>query len=76
MTTEIQDYLAKPYQWCIIPESDGTFFAQVIEFPGCIATGNTMEEALSNLQGVTASWLEATIAQGQNVPEPIRTEFV
>jgi antitoxin HicB len=65
------EYLKKPYGRYVVPESDGTFRAEIIEFPGCIAVGDTAAEALASLEDVAASWLEATIARGQHVPEPI-----
>lgn len=64
------DYLKMPYGRHVVPESDGTFRAEIIEFPGCIAVGDTAAEALGNLENVAASWLEATIARGQHIPEP------
>jgi predicted RNase H-like HicB family nuclease len=65
------EYLKRPYGRTVVPEPDGTFRAEIIEFPGCIATGDTASEALANLEDVAASWLEATIAKGQRVPEPV-----
>jgi antitoxin HicB len=65
------EYLKRPYGRTVVPESDGTFRAEIIEFPGCIATGDTAPEALANLEDVAESWLEATIARRQYVPEPI-----
>src|ERR1700730_19134426 len=67
----VNEYLKKPYGRVVVPESDGTFRAEIIEFPGCIATGDTAAEALASLENVAESWLEATIARGQHVPEPI-----
>jgi predicted RNase H-like HicB family nuclease len=54
-----------------VPDSDGTFRAEIIEFPGCIAVGDTAAEALAHLEDVAASWLVATLAKSQRVPEPI-----
>lgn len=65
------EYLKRPYGRFVVPESDGTFRAEIIEFPGCIATGDTAAEALASLEDVAESWLEATLAKGQKVPEPI-----
>lgn len=64
------EYLRKPYSRVIVPEEDGTFFARILEFPGCIAVGDTEAEALANLEEVARSWLEATVARKQRVPEP------
>jgi predicted RNase H-like HicB family nuclease len=65
------EYLNRPYGRVVIPESDGTFRAEIIEFPGCIAVGDTAAEALANLEGVAESWLEATLAKGQRISEPM-----
>lgn len=67
------DYLKMPYGRTVFPEDDGTFRAEIIEFPGCIATGDTAGDALSNLERVADSWLETIISRGQNVPDPIET---
>ena len=66
-------YLKRPYGRVVVPESDGTFRAEIIEFPGCIAVGDTAGEALANLERVADSWLQATIAKGLRVPEPIES---
>jgi antitoxin HicB len=69
-------YLKRPYSRLVVPETDGSFRAEILEFPGCIATADTAAEALSLLEDVAASWLEATLAKGQPVPEPMEeTEF-
>ena len=65
------EYLKRPYGRVVVPEPDGTFRAEIMEFPGCIATGDTAAEALASLENVAESWLEATIARGQHVPEPM-----
>jgi predicted RNase H-like HicB family nuclease len=65
------EYLKKPYGRFVTPDSDGSFRAEIIEFPGCIAVGDTAAEALANLEDVAESWLEATLAKGQRVPDPI-----
>lgn len=65
------DYLKKPYGRMVVPETDGTFRGQILEFPGCIAVGDTPAEALANLEGVAESWIESMLARGQPVPQPM-----
>jgi predicted HicB family RNase H-like nuclease len=55
----------------VIPENDGTFRSEILEFPGCIASGDTAAQALSSLEDVAESWLESMLARGQSVPEPV-----
>lgn len=73
---KVGEYLKRPYGRVVIPEQDGTFHAEIVEFPGCIAVGDTAAEALANLESVAESWLQATIAKGLHVPEPVEsTEY-
>lgn len=65
------DYLKKPYVRQLVPEDDGSFRAEIAEFPGCIALGATPAEAYSNLEEVAESWLESAIAKKQAIPEPL-----
>lgn len=64
------DRLKAPYSRVLIPAEDGTYFAQILEFPGCYAEGKTANEAIQNLESSAASWIEAAQAQGQDIPEP------
>lgn len=70
-TSDPTGYLKKPYARLVVPEQDGTFRAEIMEFPGCIAVGDTASEALATLEEVAKSWLEATLAKGQVIPEPM-----
>jgi antitoxin HicB len=68
--------MRRPYARVIIPETDGTYRAEILEFPGCIATGDTPAEALEALEDVGTSWLEGVIENGQPVPAPVEeSEF-
>lgn len=69
-TMKASDYLKMPYGRVVVPEVDGTFRAEIPEFPGCITTGETASEALASLERVAESWLEATLARRQAIPEP------
>jgi antitoxin HicB len=42
-----------------------------MEFPGCIATGDTPAETFSALEDVACSWLEAALEHNQPIPEPV-----
>jgi predicted RNase H-like HicB family nuclease len=49
---------------------DEAFIAEVPELPGCAADGMTYEEALSNVQGIIAEWIETATELGRPIPEP------
>ena len=46
---EADRFLRRPYARIILPESDGTFRGEIMEFPGCIATGDSAPETLATL---------------------------
>ena len=64
-------YLKKPYARVLIPEPDGAFRAEILEFSGCIALGDTVEAALAMLEDVAWGWLEAALDKGRAIPEPM-----
>lgn len=55
------------------PETDGTYVAEVVEMPGCLAAGKDPNEAVSMLRESFSLWVEATAAAGQLVPAPARS---
>lgn len=68
---DANEILKKPYARLITPDTDGRFFSEIVEFPGCFATGNTAADALQNLESVAVDWINTAIAQGQDIPEPM-----
>lgn len=65
------ELLKRPYARILIPEDDGTYTADMLEFPGCHAEGNTAPEAIENLEEAAAAWIDAAIEQGQEIPLPM-----
>lgn len=66
-----KDIWAKPYARRLTPEEGGGYSAQVQEFPGCFAYGDTADEALQRLDGAALSWIEAQLSLNQKIPDPI-----
>ena len=48
----------------------GGYAATVPDLPGCMADGDTPEEALGRASDAIASWIEAAQDLGHAVPEP------
>jgi len=70
MQTRPDEILKAPYSRVLIPEEDGTFSSEILEFPGCFAQGKTADEAFGNLEKAAKVWIEASLAQGLNIPSP------
>ena len=71
ISARADEYLARPYARLVIPESDGTFRGEILEFPGCISTGRTAAEAMETLERVANGWLAAALHNHQTIPDPI-----
>lgn len=53
-------------------DQDEAFIAEIPELPGCMADGETREEALRNLEEVQAIWIKTARRLGRPIPEPAR----
>jgi len=68
-----KEYLRLAYQRVIVPESDGSFRAEIAEFPGCMALAETKAAALDKIEDAAESWIEAALEQGQTIPAPLES---
>ena len=50
----------------------GGFLATVPDLPGCMADGETPEEAVVSVQDAIAAWVEEARQTGRAIPEPSR----
>ncbi|MGQ0836173.1 MAG: type II toxin-antitoxin system HicB family antitoxin [Gammaproteobacteria bacterium] len=53
----------------VIEKADGNFSAYVPDLPGCVATGNTIEETETAIREAIEFHLEGLRADGQPIPE-------
>ena len=51
-------------------EADDAYIAEVPELAGCMADGQTYDEALENAQIVVNQWIETAKELNRRVPEP------
>jgi len=65
------EYLKRPYARIVQPEDDGSFRAEILEFSGCFALGDTASDALQNLENIAESWILGVLAKNERVPEPL-----
>ena len=65
------EILKKPYARILVPDPTGGFFAEILEFPGCFAEGDTSGDAYEQLEKAAESWIEAALELGQEIPEPL-----
>lgn len=65
-----REYLKLPYARTVIPLEEGGFYAEILEFPGCYAQGETIDEAYKNLEIAAESWILVSLDRHQEIPEP------
>ena len=51
-------------------DDDNCYITSVPDLPGCMADGNTPEEAVRNTQKIIKEWIETAIEEGRSIPEP------
>ena len=51
-------------------EEEQSFVVEVPELPGCMADGETYEEAVANVRQVIEEWIQTARELGRPVPEP------
>ena len=66
----IDKYLALPYTTELIREDDTTWFARVVELPGCMTEGDSSADAVAMIQDAMAGWLELALADGRPIQTP------
>ena len=74
MSKSIQEYRREPYARILIPDELGGYSAEILEFPGCFAQGETADETMQALDRAAESWIKAALDQGQEIPAPFTNQ--
>jgi predicted RNase H-like HicB family nuclease len=51
-------------------KEDKVFLAEVPELLGCMADGQSYQEALTNVSAIIEDWIETAKSLGRSIPEP------
>jgi len=55
---------------------DEVFIADVPELPGCMAHGDTRNEALASAEEAIELWLEVARKRGREIPQPAERRLI
>lgn len=69
----VDHYLRLNYPMEILEEEDGVV-AAIPDLPGCASFGDTIEEAIRNLNATKELWIKGRVESGQPVPLPTQAE--
>ena len=70
MEKTIDYYMNLPYTIELIPEPEGGWCVAVKELPGCLSEGDTVEEAVEMIHDAMRGWLEISLEEEHDIPEP------
>jgi antitoxin HicB len=70
----LEYYLQLPYRMVIYPAQEGGYAIEIPELPGCVTQGQTLEEALEMIHDAKVGWLELSLEDGMEIPEPSDNE--
>jgi antitoxin HicB len=75
MTTKIERkpldyYLSLKYTVSIEEAPEGGYFIQIKDLTGCMSQGETIEEALENIEEARRLWMESMYEDGNEIPLP------
>jgi predicted RNase H-like HicB family nuclease len=57
-------------------KEDDAYIAEVPQLAGCVAHGDSQEQALRNVQDAMCLWIETAKEFGDPIPEPIGRRLV
>jgi predicted RNase H-like HicB family nuclease len=69
-STHVRKLLTQTYSRVLIPDGDDHFVAEILEFQGCSARGDTPAAAYANLERAAELWLAEWLSQGKEAPRP------
>lgn len=67
----ISEIVRRSYTREFTPNADGTWFAKIVEFPGCITQGDSIAETMANLEDAMVGWIAVHLEDGDPIPDPI-----
>jgi antitoxin HicB len=71
----LEEYLTLTYPIELVADTEqGGYFAQHPTLPGCMAQGETADEAVASLNEARKEWMAARLAARLPIPEPASTQ--
>ena len=68
MRKPLDCYLSLKYPVLLVVEPEGSYTALHPDLKGCVAVGDSPEEALANLEEARRLWLETAHEHGDEIP--------
>jgi len=70
-TQSLKYYLSLKYPMSIYPEEEGGYTIMIPDLDGCMTQGETLEEAINNIDEARELWIETVYSRGKKeIPFP------
>lgn len=69
-TADLSYYHGLKYPVEMTEQPDGGYFVRIPDLPGCMSQGESVEEALLNIDEARRLWLEVAHESGDEIPKP------
>ena len=67
----IEYYMALPYRMELVADvEEGGYVVSFPDLKGCISSGDTVEQAVANVNDAKREWITAAMEDGYEIPEP------
>jgi antitoxin HicB len=67
----LEYYLSLKYPMSVYPEAEGGYTIIIPDLPGCMSQGETLEEAVNNINEARELWLETVyLSNKKEIPLP------
>jgi antitoxin HicB len=64
-TQSLEYYLSLKYPMSVYPEEEGDYTVIIPDLPGCFTQGETLEEAMNNINEARKLWIETVYSSGK-----------
>lgn len=68
--TTLEDYINLNYPVTFYPEREGGYTVIIQDLPGCISTGEALQEAMANILDAKKQWIETAFHYQDTIPLP------
>ena len=75
MAETLEHYLSLGYPYELVRDEEGVFVASHQDLPGCLAQGETANEAVANLDEARQAWIGHRFEMGLPIPQPVDEEY-
>lgn len=66
----LEYYLNLKYPITLYPDVEAGYVAEIKDLPGCLTQGETLQEAIDNINEARELWLETAYEANDNIPLP------